>query len=79
MKCLVFGNLIGQVSRTGAAVIVRQGGCMGIATVNPTTGEVVKSFEAIADIDLECKVAIAQAAFLHYRQTSFEQLSQWLQ
>ncbi|MEX0269460.1 NAD-dependent succinate-semialdehyde dehydrogenase [Leptolyngbyaceae cyanobacterium UHCC 1019] len=52
---------------------------MGIATVNPATGEVVKTFEALSDAEIDSKVAIAQAAFLQYRQTSFEQRSQWLQ
>ncbi|MBM0743706.1 NAD-dependent succinate-semialdehyde dehydrogenase [Phormidium sp. CLA17] len=52
---------------------------MGIATVNPTTGEVVKTFEAFSDEEIESKVAIAQATFLQYRQTNFEQRSQWLQ
>lgn len=52
---------------------------MGIATVNPATGEVVKTFEALSDAEIDSKVAIAQAAFLQYRQTTFEQRSQWLQ
>ncbi len=52
---------------------------MGIATVNPATGEVVKTFEALSDGEIASQVAIAQAAFLQYRQTSFEQRSQWLQ
>jgi succinate-semialdehyde dehydrogenase/glutarate-semialdehyde dehydrogenase len=52
---------------------------MGIATVNPATGEVVKTFEALLDEEIERKIAIAQAAFLQYRQTSFQQRSQWLQ
>jgi len=52
---------------------------MGIATVNPATGEVVKTFEALSDAEIDSKVAIAQAAFLQYRQASFEQRSQWLQ
>jgi succinate-semialdehyde dehydrogenase / glutarate-semialdehyde dehydrogenase len=52
---------------------------MGIATINPATGEVVKTFEALSDAEIDHKVAIAQAAFLQYRQTSFEQRSQWLQ
>lgn len=52
---------------------------MGIATVNPATGEVVRTFEALSDAEIDRKVAIAQATFLQYRQTSFEQRSQWLQ
>ena len=52
---------------------------MAISTVNPATGEVVKTFEALSDGEIQRKVAIAQAAFLQYRQTTFEQRSQWLQ
>jgi succinate-semialdehyde dehydrogenase/glutarate-semialdehyde dehydrogenase len=52
---------------------------MGIATVNPATGAVVKTFEAISEVELEHKITIAQAAFLQYRETTFEQRSQWLQ
>lgn len=52
---------------------------MGIATVNPATGEVVKTFETLSDAEIESQVAIAHATFLQYRQTSFEQRSQWLQ
>ncbi len=51
---------------------------MGIATINPATGELVKTFEALSDAEIERKVAIAQAAFLQYRQTHFDQRSQWL-
>jgi succinate-semialdehyde dehydrogenase / glutarate-semialdehyde dehydrogenase len=51
---------------------------MGIATVNPATGAVVKTFEPLSDRDLETKLAQAQQAFEQYRHTSFEQRSGWL-
>ncbi len=51
---------------------------MGIATINPATGELVKTFEALSDGELQEKVAQAQSAFEAYRQTTFEQRSQWL-
>jgi succinate-semialdehyde dehydrogenase/glutarate-semialdehyde dehydrogenase len=60
-------------------VIVRRAQIMGIATVNPATGEVVKRFEPLSDAEIAGKVAIAQAGFLQYRDTTFEQRSQWLQ
>lgn len=51
---------------------------MGIATINPATGDVVKTFEALTDQEIESKLALAQQAFEHYRQTRFEPRSQWL-
>lgn len=51
---------------------------MGIATINPATGEIVKTYEPLADWEIENKVALAQQAFESYRQTTFEQRSQWM-
>jgi succinate-semialdehyde dehydrogenase/glutarate-semialdehyde dehydrogenase len=51
---------------------------MGIATTNPATGEILKTFPALHDSELERRLAHAQAAFLDYRRTSFEQRRQWL-
>ncbi len=51
---------------------------MGIATINPATGEVVRTFEALTDAELAEKVALAQETFEQYRETSFEQRSHWL-
>ena len=43
---------------------------MAIATVNPATGEVVKTFEQLSDAQIEEKVARAAATFATYRKTS---------
>lgn len=51
---------------------------MGIATVNPATGEEIKTFQPLSDADIEQKLALAQQAFESYRTTSFEQRSQWM-
>jgi succinate-semialdehyde dehydrogenase/glutarate-semialdehyde dehydrogenase len=51
---------------------------MGIATVNPATGETLKTFEPLTGAEIEAKLAQAEAAFKAYRQTSFSQRSQWL-
>lgn len=51
---------------------------MAIATVNPFTGETVKTFEALSDIEIEQKLSLAQAQFLKYRTISLSQRSQWL-
>lgn len=51
---------------------------MGIATINPATGETIKTFEALSLEEIETKLTLAQTAFLSYRKTSFSQRSQWL-
>src|SRR5215472_13057561 len=44
---------------------------MAIATVNPATGEVLKTFESLSDAQLEVKLQKAADAFSSYRKTSF--------
>lgn len=51
---------------------------MGIATINPATGETVKVFAALTEMELERKLALAAQTFKQYRQTTLEQRSQWL-
>ncbi|MBB3674958.1 NADP-dependent succinic semialdehyde dehydrogenase [Modestobacter versicolor] len=51
---------------------------MAIATTNPTTGEVLKTYEPLPDDALEEKIARAAAAFRSYRLTSVEDRVGWL-
>jgi succinate-semialdehyde dehydrogenase/glutarate-semialdehyde dehydrogenase len=51
---------------------------MGIATINPATGETLKTFAALTKEEIETKLALADNSFQRYRQTSFAQRSQWL-
>ncbi|HEX8880428.1 MAG TPA: NAD-dependent succinate-semialdehyde dehydrogenase, partial [Candidatus Acidoferrum sp.] len=44
---------------------------MAIATVNPATGQVVKTFEPLSDAQLEMKLQRAADTFLSYRNTPF--------
>ena len=44
---------------------------MAIATVNPATGQVVKTFESLSDAQLEVKLQKAADTFLSYRKTPF--------
>jgi succinate-semialdehyde dehydrogenase/glutarate-semialdehyde dehydrogenase len=44
---------------------------MAIATINPATGEVLKTFEPISDVQLEEKLQRAVSAFGEFRKTSF--------
>ncbi|MGB9279739.1 MAG: NAD-dependent succinate-semialdehyde dehydrogenase [Pseudonocardiaceae bacterium] len=46
---------------------------MTIATVNPATGELVRSFDALSDEELDRKLHQAAEAFRDYRRTSFAQ------
>ena len=51
---------------------------MAIATINPATGETLKTFSPLTDAEIEAKLALAQSTFEEYRYTTFEQRSQWL-
>lgn len=52
---------------------------MPIATVNPATGETLKSFSALTSEEIESKLTQAQEAFQAFRLTSFSQRKQWLE
>ena len=49
-----------------------------IRSVNPATGERLRSFAALDDAQLETKVALAAATFASYRRTSFAERRGWL-
>ena len=51
---------------------------MAIATINPATGETLKTYEPISDEVLEEKIARAAAAFDSYRLTPAEDRVRWL-
>lgn len=51
---------------------------MGIATINPATGETIKTFDALTASTIEEKLALAQHTFEQYRHTTLEQRSHWL-
>src|ERR687885_2385921 len=51
---------------------------MGIATINPATGETIKTFEAESAESVAEKLALAQQTFEQYRQTSMTQRAEWL-
>jgi len=44
---------------------------MAIATVNPATGELLKSFEPLSPAQIEHKIQLATSAFQSHRRTSF--------
>jgi succinate-semialdehyde dehydrogenase/glutarate-semialdehyde dehydrogenase len=51
---------------------------MAIATTNPATGEVVKTFEALSPEELEGKLTQAAATAATYRRTTFAQRAGWM-
>ena len=51
---------------------------MAIATINPATGETLKTYEPLSDEALEDKIARAAAAWAAYRLTTPEQRVGWL-
>lgn len=52
---------------------------MGIATINPATGELIQTFEPMGDEAIAQAIAQAQATFEQYRHTSFSQRADWMQ
>lgn len=51
---------------------------MGIASVNPVTGDCLQSFEPLTDAEVQTKIGFAEQAFQAYRHTNFAQRSHWL-
>ena len=51
---------------------------MAIATINPTTGQVEKTFEAHDEAEVDRRIAEAQAAFETLKDTTFAQRAEWM-
>src|SRR5258708_39700789 len=51
---------------------------MAIATVNPATGQVVKSFDPLSSADIEAKLQKAIETFATYPNVPFAQRAQWM-
>ena len=49
-----------------------------IATVNPATGETIRTFEALTESELNEKLQRAAEAFQAYRRTSFKDRARWM-
>ena len=49
-----------------------------IATINPATGETIKTFEAADSSEVASRITRAHERWLTYRNTSFEQRATWL-
>ena len=51
---------------------------MAIATTNPTTGEMVRTFEPLTKDEVDAAIARAAATFARYRVTTFADRAGWL-
>jgi succinate-semialdehyde dehydrogenase/glutarate-semialdehyde dehydrogenase len=51
---------------------------MPIATINPATGETVKSFDPLDSAELDSKMQAAADAFARYRSTTFAERAGWM-
>jgi succinate-semialdehyde dehydrogenase/glutarate-semialdehyde dehydrogenase len=62
---------VGIRSESGAQQEFKGRREMAIATINPATGQVLKTFEALSDAQIEVKLQKAADTFLSYRKVSF--------
>ncbi|HEY4409588.1 MAG TPA: NADP-dependent succinic semialdehyde dehydrogenase [Acidimicrobiia bacterium] len=51
---------------------------MAIATVNPATGETVKTFDALSSEEVDARIERAAEAFRSYRLTTFAERAGWM-
>jgi succinate-semialdehyde dehydrogenase/glutarate-semialdehyde dehydrogenase len=51
---------------------------VAIATVNPATGETVRTFEEMSDADVDRRLSAAATAHASYRLTTFDERAQWM-
>ena len=51
---------------------------MPISSINPATGEVIRTFPELTDSEVEAKLALAARTFREYRRTSFADRARWM-
>ena len=51
---------------------------MAIATVNPATGETVRTFDEMSEADVDRRLTAAAGAHASYRLTSFDERAVWM-
>lgn len=51
---------------------------MAIASINPVTGELLKTFTPLSDAELEQKIALADHTFASYKHSKFADRSRWM-
>jgi succinate-semialdehyde dehydrogenase/glutarate-semialdehyde dehydrogenase len=60
----------------GVETVRRRRTIVAISTINPATGEEIRSFEALAEEEIDQKIQRAAETFREYRKTSFEERAQ---
>ncbi|MBD2188850.1 NAD-dependent succinate-semialdehyde dehydrogenase [Pseudanabaena mucicola] len=51
---------------------------MAIASINPVTGELLKTFTPLSDAEIEQKIALADHTFATYKHSKFADRSRWM-
>jgi succinate-semialdehyde dehydrogenase/glutarate-semialdehyde dehydrogenase len=51
---------------------------MAIATTNPATGKIEKTFDSLTDSEVDTRIALAAATAVEYRRTSFAERAGWM-
>ena len=51
---------------------------MAIATINPATGEIIRTFTALTDAEVDEKIELASKSFRTYRLTSLTDRARWM-
>jgi succinate-semialdehyde dehydrogenase / glutarate-semialdehyde dehydrogenase len=69
----------GAFGREQGTSAMRRAAPAGMASVNPATGETLRTFDTLTERQIGERLARAAEAFRRYRQTSFEQRAGWMQ
>jgi succinate-semialdehyde dehydrogenase/glutarate-semialdehyde dehydrogenase len=67
-----------NVGRRGDAAARRKEDSVAIATINPATGQTVKTYDEMSEADVERSLAAAAAASDSYRLTGFAERAGWM-
>jgi len=62
----------------GVAAVTRKEKTVAIATINPATGETLKTYDEMSEADVDGRLAAAATAHASYRLTSFEDRAGWM-
>src|SRR5271170_4502812 len=74
----VGGTPLESIQGWGVAYETEVKASMAIATINPATGELVKSFEPLSGPQIEQKLQLASSAFRKHRRTTFAERATWM-
>jgi succinate-semialdehyde dehydrogenase/glutarate-semialdehyde dehydrogenase len=69
------GNFVARIAKRRGRPFLELLFSMAIATTNPTTGEVLRRFDALTDLQIDTKIKTASEAFARHRRSSFAERS----